>query len=190
MAGRLSRPHSRLCGLSSSLRMRLRRATRPRRNSTWPVANWSYCWGRWTKTWAPCNSAWIVNHQKSKAKALLQIFLRRPQIQRKVPLVKERRGTHPHLVPSSPGSFVQPSPSTSSYCSSSSCPVLFPCQRATPAVQGPTTLPGPSTPCYATPTAHHPLDRDVLWVIGHWETHATFFDTITTSTKCLTKFKC
>lgn len=71
----------------------------------------------------------------------------------------EREESHPHLDPSSTGFFALPSPSTSSCCCSSCSPVSFPCQRATPAAQWPTTSPGRSTLCYVTPTAHHQPDN-------------------------------
>lgn len=57
-AGRGSRPPSRLCGRSSSLRRRPKTAARPGRSSTWRAANWSCCWDRWSGTSASWNNDW------------------------------------------------------------------------------------------------------------------------------------
>lgn len=74
-AGRASRPPSRLCGRSSSPRRRPTTAARPGRNSTWRAVNWSYCWGRWTRTSASWNNDWwgLVNEQLA---AVLTLWLK------------------------------------------------------------------------------------------------------------------
>ncbi len=121
-------------------------------------------------------TSWFVDKnsisflQKSAITLLTMCILYIPVINLVMCLVwrAERRGTRLLLGPSFTGSFVQPSLSTSSCCSSCSSPVWSPCRRATPAVPEQTTSPGPSIPCYTTPTAHRPPERNTLGKMRHF----------------------